>query len=553
MNISVESKHRLEEIFQAFTNVCEGSYVFINEMRSDLSKWSSTAVDLFDLPGEYMVDAGGIWEEHIHPDDREAYHNSIAAIMNGRAGGHDMQYRARDRQGNYVMCTCKGVVIHDVNGSPAYFVGSIRNHGLDGNIDVMTGLRNQKGFLEDLEDVLVTGKPFYAAIIGINHFSEINALYGYNFGNLVIQKISRLFLEKLLNDGRVYRLDGVRFGLITRTLSPDQAVAAYDQFKEEARNGFYIDGKHVSAMTSEGGIYVDSFDVNVSTIHACLESAFEESKWNRMGEAVIFSSIAGEQQKETIEQLSRIRRSISEGCKKFILYYQPIMNADSQTLRGAEALIRYQDRKQGLIFPDAFIPFLEHDSIFPELGDWILRKAMEDGVRFVRKVPDFIMNVNLSYVQVKKEDFTDTVKRLLQETGFPAENLCLEITERCRLLNKEKLKNTIHELRQYGIKIALDDFGTGFSSASLLYELSFDTIKIDRAFVRNVLTDPKSKEALSYLIGFAQTFGSDVCVEGIEDEAARKAVMEYHATSLQGYLYSKPVPIERFEEKMIAS
>lgn len=551
MNIPDKLKRSLDEVFEAFSIVCEGTYVYVNDMSVDLSRWSRTAVDAFDLPGEYMTNAGGIWEEHIHPEDREAYHKSIDEIMRGAAGSHDMQYRARNRQGNYVMCTCRGVVIHDAEGKPAYFAGSIRNHGLEGDIDVMTGLRDQKGFLEDLEESLSEQKPFFAAILGINGFSEINTLYGYDFGNLVIQKTARLYLTQTLNGGRVYRLDGARFGLISKNFTPEQAEDAFNSFRDRTRKGFTIDGIHISFVVSEGGIYVDSYEVNSHTILACLESAYRRSGRNMLGDVTIFSARAGQKQAEALALLSDIRESVFQKCRGFLLYYQPIMNAQSQTLRGAEALIRYRDDRHGLVFPDTFIPFLENDSIFPELGSWILRRAMEDGARFVQKVPDFIMNVNLSYVQLEQAGFAEEVKRLLDETGFPARNLCLEITERCRFLDLQLLKSIMNDLRQYGVKFALDDFGTGFSSASLLNDLSFDTIKIDRAFVTGIDADTKKQNALSHLAGLARTFGSDVCVEGIEDEATREAVNRYHVTSLQGYLYSKPVPAEVFERDWV--
>lgn len=549
MLISEERKHRLDEIFDAFSIVCEGTYVYVSDMTIDVSRWSESAVELFDLPGEYMENAGGIWEEHIHPEDREAYHRSIESIFSGSAGGHDMQYRAKDRHGNYVMCTCRGVVVHDNKGKPVYFAGTIRNHGLEGNIDVMTGLRNQKGFLEDIDDIIASQKPFLTAIFGVSKFTEINAMYGYDFGNTILQKVSRMCLNRVGNDGRVYRLDGPRFGYISRTQSVEQAHEANRDLRAMAREGFTIDGKHVSFETCEGGIYVDSYDVNSHIIHACLESAYRESKRDRLGEAVIFSSIAGRRQDETLKLLSSVREAVYNKCRGFLLYYQPIMNAQKQTLRGAEALIRYQDETHGLVFPDAFIPFLENDAIFTELGDWILKTAMKDGLKFLKQVPDFIMNVNLSYVQLEKSDFTDTVKKLLRETGFPAENLCLEITERCRLLDMEDLANIINDLRAIGVKFALDDFGTGFSSTSVLNKLTFDTIKVDRVFVINIDADRKKQEVLGHLTGLARTFGADVCVEGIENEQTREAVICYPVTSLQGYMYSKPVPKEVFEKK----
>ena len=158
--ISTSSKRKLDSLFEAFDIVAEGTYVYLCNMEYDYSRWSKSAVDTFGLPSEYMYGAGDIWEEHIHPDDRESYHKSIDDIFRGADSGHDMQYRARKRNGEYDVCTCRGVVIKDEEGRPVYFGGVIRNHGLQGHIDTLTGLRNQYGFFEDLQNHILKHKQF---------------------------------------------------------------------------------------------------------------------------------------------------------------------------------------------------------------------------------------------------------------------------------------------------------------------------------------------------------------------------------------------------------
>jgi PAS domain S-box-containing protein len=141
----------LDTLYRAFKVVSEGNYVFICDMKYDFSRWSKNAVDTFGMPSEYMYGAGDIWENQIHPEDRAAYHKGIDEIFSGVAADHDMQYRARRVTGEYDVCTCRGVVIRDPSGEPDYFVGNIRNHGIQGHVDTLTGLRNQYGFFEDLD------------------------------------------------------------------------------------------------------------------------------------------------------------------------------------------------------------------------------------------------------------------------------------------------------------------------------------------------------------------------------------------------------------------
>ncbi|MBR1702159.1 MAG: EAL domain-containing protein, partial [Lachnospiraceae bacterium] len=159
---------------------------------------------------------------------------------------------------------------------------------------------------------------------------------------------------------------------------------------------------------------------------------------------------------------------------------------------------------------------------------------------------DFVINVNMSFAQLDNTVFVDMVLELLAETGFPAEHLCLEITERCRLLDMTLLKNIFVNLQARGIKFALDDFGTGFSSMGIVKELTFDTIKIDRSFVQNIEEDRRERELVGFFTGVADTFGAKVCVEGIETCGMKTILQQYPVTSFQGYYYSKPIPLEQF-------
>ena len=249
-----------------------------------------------------------------------------------------------------------------------------------------------------------------------------------------------------------------------------------------------------------------------------------------------------------LEKFNVIRNSIVEGFKGFYLCYQPIMDADSERLSGMEALIRWHDDRYGEVPPNDFIPIIEKDMLFPRLGDWILRTAMLDGRKFLDRYPEFVMNVNLSYAQLEKADFVKTVIAILDETGFPPENLCLEITERCRLLDLEMLRAIIQELRARGVKFALDDFGTGYSSISILKELPVDVVKIDREFVKDIEKDSHSMATVEHISGLAAVYGSHVCAEGIESAAMRDHLRQFSVDSLQGFYYSRPVPFDRILE-----
>ena len=544
--IPEDRKKLLDSLFEAFAIVAEGTYVYLCDMEYDFSRWSKTAVDSFGLPSEYMYGAGDIWEEHIHPEDRDTYHASIDAIFTGKDGGHDMQYRAMRQSGEYDVCTCRGVVIQDAEGNPAYFGGAIRNHGVHGNVDMLTGLRNQYGFFEDLHNHIVKNTEVNICMLGINSFTEVNEMYGYNFGNLVLQKFGRYLLDFVGNRGSVYRMDGTKYAVISSTQTAGEMIRGYDEMRNYYHKGIAIDDKFLILDLSAGLLHLDNFEVDDQTAYSCLNFAYGESKVRRQGELVEFYNNLTEENKNRIERLQVIRNSIVQAYQGFFLLYQPVVSAKSEKVIGAEALIRWRNEEYGMVPPDHFIPILERDPLFINLGRWILKTAMEDAKKILADYPDFVINVNLSYAQLEKPDFVDMVLELLTETGFPADHLCLEVTERCRLLDMTLLKNIFVNLQARGIRFALDDFGTGFSSVGIVKELTFDTIKIDKSFVQNIEKDTKERELVGFFTGVASTFGAKVCVEGIETSEMKTILQQYPVTSFQGYYYSKPIPLEQF-------
>ena len=542
--IPAERRKKLDSLFEAFDLVAEGTYVFICDMRYDYSRWSKNAVELFGLPGEYMFEAGAIWEEHIHPDDRNSYSASIGAVFSGAAFGHDIQYRARRSSGAYDVCTCRGVVLKTGDSDPDYFVGVIRNHSTIGHIDALTGLGNQYEFFDTIRLALSKKTNIKVCMIGISKFSEINEIYGYSFGNIVLQKFGRYIFDDVSIRGSVFRLDGTKFAVVTTNMETDEIRQSYRELRSLCRTGFYIDDRQVIIELNSGLLSIEDFSVDERTVYACLNFAYSESKTGNQGELVEFINDLNDGGRRRIEKLHAIRASIARDYDGFYLLYQPVVDADTEELVGAEALLRWKNEEYGVVPPDLFIPILEKDPLFCELGQWILRTAISAAKKLIELYPGFVINVNLSYIQLERPDFVDTVMNILEEEAFPPSRLCLEITERCRLLDMDLLKNVIVNFRGKGIKVALDDFGTGFSSLAVAKELPFDTIKIDRSFVMRIEEDEKEREIIGNFAALARTFGSKICVEGIETEGMCDILRKFRVQSFQGYYYGKPIQLE---------
>ena len=544
--ITEERRTMLDALYKALEIVSEGTYVYLCDMKYDFSRWSKSAVDTYGLPSEYMYGAGDIWENQIHPEDRAAYRKGIDEIFAGNTSGHDMQYRARRVTGEYDVCTCRGVVIRDHAGEPDYFIGTIRNHGIQGHIDMLTGLRNQYGFFEDLEGFLKRNTQINVVLFGISRFSEINEMYGYHFGNRVLQLYARSVFEATGNAGHCYRIDGTKFAVISNTLSIEELRENYDNFRSFLHEHFQVDGKKVLLELHCGALKVEHFAVDSQTVYACLNYADEESKVHQQGDMVEFRNESSDRSHQRLEMLHAIRDSIMRNYEGFYLLYQPVVDAQTEKLIGAEALLRWRNDQYGMVPPDAFIPVLESDPLFPELGEWILREAILAAKQILEQIPDFVMNVNLSYTQLEKPDFVDMVFRILSDLEYPPEHLCLEVTERCRLLDLELLKNVAVNLKARGIPVALDDFGTGFSSIGILKKIPVSIIKIDRSFVEMIEENEADREVVRNIADLASVFSAKVCVEGIETAEMRDILRRYHVESFQGYYYAKPLSIQQF-------
>lgn len=549
MNIPEASVKKLDSLYNALSLVSEGNYVYITDMAYNYSRWSKRAVDFFGLPAEYMENPGDIWMENVHPDDRAKYAGNIAAIFDGTEDGHEMQYRAKAADGTYVFCTCLGTVIKDENGAPLYFCGTIKNHSSQSYIDNVTGLRSLYGFFDDLKSLFVRKKEEIILLLGLNSFSNTNDMLGYTSGNQVLLEVGKLLQEVFGKDCSIFRMDGTKYAVIARKLTMDEVRERYRQVQNKLTHDFMLGTRRLNLSMNAGAVYIDNFDISEETVYACLKYAFYESKNKHFGALTVFEDALSEDSKNSLERLSVIRNCITEDCKGFFLCYQPIVSASTEELKGAEALLRWKNDEYGMVPPMQFVPMLEQDVLFPELGLWILRTAMQDSLGLLKRYPNFVVNVNVSYVQLEKTSFVADVFQLLEETGYPPQNLCIEITERCRLLDKDLLKNTIGAFREKGIKIAMDDFGTGYSSIGVLRDISVDTIKIDREYVKDIETGQVDRNTVKSIAHLARSFDAKVCAEGVETAGMRSILNDYDVNTLQGYYYSKPIVAEEFYSK----
>lgn len=544
-------KVKLDSLYKAFAIMANGAYTYLTDIKRNYSRWSKEAVEYFGLPDEYMENAGDVWMENVHPDDRATYAASIKELFGGKTSEHHLQYRARTKDGKYIVCTCRGVVIRDEHGEPDYFGGTIKNNDTLSYFDDISNFRSLYGFLEDLQSAQWKGDGIQIMLIGINEFSRLNDIYGYTFGNRVLQEFSKMIDTEAHGMGEWYRMDGTKFAIVCKKASVDDLKNLYKRILYNSIHDFMVDGNRVVLSFVAGAINLDSLDVSSETVYSCLRFAYYESKNNHLGELFVLKNNVSDDKRFAIERINVIRNSIVNNCEGFFLCYQPIVDATTEKIIGAEALIRWKNDEYGVVPPMQFVDVLEQDNLFPELGKWILRTALVDAKKFLARYPGFIVNVNLSYTQLEKSDFVEDVLAIIEDVNFPPHNLCLEITERCRLLDMGLLKDIFTRLRKHGIKVALDDFGTGFSSIGVLRELPVTTVKIDRSFVMNIEKNNSDQNTVRFISELADSFSSSVTAEGIETPEMREFLLRFKIKSLQGFYYSKPLPIDEFMDKYV--
>lgn len=544
-------KQKIDSLYEAFSILANGAYTYVTDMKTDWTRWSKEAVHYFGLPDEYMQGVAYAWMERIHPDDRAPYKESIDKIMRGETNEHNIQYRVLTKDNRYIVCTCRGFLLRNENGEPDYFGGTIKNNDSLSYFDDISNLRSLYGFLEDLQSASWRGESLQIMLVGINDFSRLNEIYGYTFGNRVLQEFSKMIKTEACGMGDWYRMDGTKFAIVCKKSKAEDLKNLYKRIQYNSLHEFNVDGTRVVLSFVAGAINIEKFDVSAETVYSCLRFAYYESKNNHLGELYVLKNNVNDDKRFAIERINVIRNSIVNNCEGFFLCYQPIVDAATERIIGAEALIRWKNDEYGIVPPVQFVDVLEQDNLFPELGKWILRTALIDAKKFLARYPGFIVNVNLSYTQLEKRDFVESVLSILEEQNFPPQNLCLEITERCRLLDMGLLKDIFTKLRKHGIKVALDDFGTGFSSIGVLRELPVTTVKIDRSFVMNIEKNNSDQNTVRFISELADSFSSSVTAEGIETPEMREFLLRFKIKSLQGFYYSKPLPVEEFMDKYV--
>lgn len=528
-------------------------YIFIGNMKTGVFRYPPAMAAEFALPGEVVENAAACWSGLIHPHDEAHFLESNQEIADGRAEEHDIEYRARNAEGEWIWLRCRGKLIRDQYGNPDMFAGIITNLGKEKQIDHMTGLYNRFEFEGSIKKYLMDGSQITrigVMILDMDAFKNINDLYDRMFGDEILRMTAGNIRSILPENSRIYRLDGDEFGIIITNGTEKDAEDIFSEIqKQYTRQQEYNGKKYYCTISGGYAVCPDNAD-NYLELLKCANYALERTKAMGKNRMTVYSSEIPKEKEKKLEMVQMLRESVERGFAGFSVCYQPQVDAKTGELYGAEALARWHCSKYGDVSPGEFIPLLEQNGLIVSMGMWILRKAAAQCKKWCERKPDFNMSVNLSYQQFLEGDLTSFVRDTLKEVDLSPSNLTLELTESYFVKEDAIVRETLESFQKMGVRVAMDDFGVGYSSLSMLKHIPADIVKIDRGFVKGITTDLFNATFIRSITELCNDVGKQVCLEGVETKEEYGSVGNMGLRLIQGFYFGRPVPAEKFFENL---
>ena len=417
--------------------------------------------------------------------------------------------------------------------------------------DPLTDLPNRRLFEDRLDHALVRAERHHTRhallMVDLDRFKLVNDSYGHPAGDLLLTEIAALLVRTVRPEDTCTRLGGDEFGILIEDIrSVDEAVAVADRILDGLAEGFTVDGHEVFVSASIGIACSDQAATRESRV-AAADAAAYDAKAAGKARHQIYTPDADGGPRARLELEASLRRALEHG--ELELYYQPLVGAATGETAGAEALVRWNS-PEGLIPPVKFIPLAEETGLIVPLGAWVLEEACRQGQAWTAthpELPPLKISVNLSAHQLSRRTIVSEVDEVLRRTGFPAENLCLEITETVVMRDVEAASATLAQLKELGVQVAIDDFGTGYSSLSYLKRFPLDIVKVDRSFTSGLGVNPVDTEIVAAVIRLAAARGITVVAEGVETVDQRFALDQLGCPLIQGFLIAEPLRAADFE------
>ena len=515
--------------------VCNERYTEIYGLTPDLAKSGTTLRSILEarLAGP---------NSPLHPDGYVEHH--LAKVRKGQA--YDIETEMRDERviaiNHRPMPGGGWVGIHqDITAQKRAEsqIAYMARH------DDLTSLANRAVLLEKMEEALARvrrfGSRFTLFMLDLDLFKTINDSLGHPVGDELLKVVAGRLSSSMRETDTVARLGGDEFAILA-AVDGDQreaAIATADRLLTAVAAPCDLDGHHLNIGTSIGIALAPEHGTAVDQLVKNADLALYKAKAEGRDAYRFFDDTMGVEARHRRSYQNDLRNALANG--EFELHYHPIVDIQTREIASVEALIRWRHPLRGLIAPAEFIHVAEETGLINPIGDWVLRKACSDAMRWP---PAVKVSVNLSAVQFHKVYPIDNFCDALAQSGLPPERLELEITELVLLQGSAENVETLHQLRLMGISIVLDDFGTGYSSLSYLRMFPFDKIKIDRSFVHELAKNADCAAIVSAVAGLGRSLRIGTVAEGVETEDQLLLVRSAGCTHAQGYLFGRPCPVE---------
>jgi diguanylate cyclase (GGDEF)-like protein/PAS domain S-box-containing protein len=419
--------------------------------------------------------------------------------------------------------------------------------------DPLTHLPNRLLFNTRLDQALHQAqredRRLAVLLLDLDRFKDINDSYGHLAGDELLQHVAQRLTQRLRQSDTLARLGGDEFALLMHDLRYDDDAARLagellGALSEPWRSS---EGVEVSVGVSIGICIYPDHGQTAQTLLQGADAALYRAKGDGRGVYRYYADEMTQIARERLHLEARLRRALTEG--QFRLHYQPQVGLCNGQIIGAEALLRWLDPEQGLIMPERFIPVAEATGLISEIGTWVLGEACRQARAWLDAgLPALTMAVNVSPRQFHQTDLALQVMQILIETGLPPTHLELELTEGALMEREAEALQVLQRLRGIGVGVAIDDFGTGYSSLASLKRFPIDVLKIDRSFIADIPHDPDDMEIAAAIIAMGHSLGLRVLAEGVETIDQLAFLRLKHCDSYQGFLRSRAVPAEAFEQ-----
>lgn len=447
--------------------------------------------------------------------------------------------------------------VHDEDGKISHFVGvfsditsrkSTEKELLKlANTDPLTELPNRSFFQASHQNLVRKGTQHTLLCLDMDNFKKINDSLGHQTGDILIKQIAKRLQRITGKSATCYRLGGDEFSILMDDNADIHTVTHYAQSLLDTLSRPFIINKQEFVLGASIGIAF--FPDDGTSPQEMLKNADTAMYFAKNNGGNSYQFFSGEMNQNAVRQL-QIENLIRQGIKDdlFTVYYQPKVDIASGKLVSMEALVRFEHPQKGIVSPGQFIPLAEQTGQIIEIGEQVLRKACANTKRWVNQgLFSGRVAVNISAKQFELPDLDERINKILNEVGLSPLHLECEITEGTLMESPENGLRMMNRLRERGIHLALDDFGTGYSSLAYLKRFPLNTLKIDKAFIDDIAKSNVDRHMAAAIINIAHNLGLKVVAEGVEEEAQLNILRRYDCEMLQGFLYSRPLNAERFE------